>query len=875
MLAWIRSWLSRDADLKEELRFHIEARTDDLVARGMGRAEAARTARIEFGSRDRYTEECRDSRGMRWLRELAADVRYALRVLRKAPGFTAMVVVSLGLGIGANSAMFSVVNGVLLRPLPFRDYERVVSVAEEIPQQVFGSMKSFRALPLVGVLWHREELQSFEDMAALQFANYQLIDVPEPEELAGGWVTVNLCDFLGIQPVAGRCFTAADDDAGAQVTMLSFGLWQRQFGGDPQAVGRSIAMADFQGPKRFTVIGVLPPRFQFVHKVDVVMPLAQSPNYRQRNTSWTPSVLLARMKPGIASGQARAELAALQRRMYPKQHEGAGGRRMAVAPVAEYMAQNVRTGLLVLLGVVGLVLLITCANVANLILSRDAGRVREMAVRASLGAGRARLWRQLLTESAVLAALGGAMGLLGAQWIVRGVKALAFARLPRVDEIAIDGHVLVFTVAVSIVSGIVFGAMPALRLSRVALGDAMKRGGTGSMGSKEQQRVMSGLVVFEVALCTVAMIAAGLLVNTFVRLKGIDPGFRVERLLAASLNAPKGSAQAAVEFYDAVLERARSIPGVEAAGLTSVPPPYHVRSIVDFRRAGTADGYGQGGLRANERVVSAGYFRAMGIRLVRGRDFGEREAANGRRAIVISESMAKHCWPGEDAVGRTIYLREFRGEIAADVIGVAGDVRQTGLRDVPEDQIYLSYTQAAAPGEMLMIRTAGNPAGVMEAVKREVRAVDRNQTLRVLKTMDALMADEVAEPRFYVTILSAYGLLALVLTTVGVGGVVSYGVSRRTREIGLRMSFGATPGSVVRMFAAGNLKLIGGGLAIGAGCSWGVTRYARSLLYEVTPQDPATMVAVVVLFAAIATAVSVGAARRAAGIDPARVLRDL
>lgn len=882
MLPRIRSWLAGaigarrwDTDLNDELRFHIESRADDLVARGMTRAEAARRARIEFGSRDRYKEECRESRGLQLLDECRADAVYALRVLSKAPGFTAIVVLSLALGIGANTAMFSVVNGVLLRPLPYRDSDRLVSVQEEMPHGAGASMKTFRALPLVGFLWHRSEIQSFEDLAAMQFAVYQLIDVPEPEELMGSWVTANFCDFLGIQPVAGRCFTQAEEDGRAQVTMLSFGLWQRQFGGDPAVVGRSIAIGDFEGSKRVTVIGILPARFPLIQKADVIMPIAESPNYRKRNTSWTPTILIARLKRGISSRQARAELLAMQRRMYPKEHEGAGGRQMSVKPVAEYLAQRVRTGVTVLLGVVGLILLITCANVANLILSRNAGRVREIAVRASLGADRLRIWRQLLTESMVLAAVGGTIGLLAAQWIVRGVKAMAFAQLPRVDDIAIDGHVLAFTAAVSIVSGILFGLMPTFQLSRVDLADAMKTGGAGAIGSKEQQRVMSGVVVFEIALCTIAMIAAGLLVNTFVRLKGIDPGFRGDGLLVASLNPPRGNPQMAVQFYNAVLDRMRSMPGVQAVGMTNNPPPYHVRSIVDFRRSGTADGYGQGGPRANERVVSAGYFRAMGIRILSGSDFREREGGNARRLIVISESLAKRYWPGEDPVGKTIYLRAYRSEVAAEIIGVVNNVRQAGLRDAPEDQIYSHYSQVPASSEVLIVRATRNPLTMIEAVKREVRAVDRNQTLRVLTTMDALMADEVAEPRFYMTILGAYGLLALLLTTLGVGGVVSFGVSRRTREIGLRMSFGATRASVLRMFATGNLKLIAAGLTIGAPSSWAVTRYARSLLYEVTEQDPATMGAVILLFAAIAMAVSVAAALRATRIDPARVLRDM
>jgi putative ABC transport system permease protein len=875
MLSRLRSWLAGvftpnrlEQDLADELKFHLEARTEDLVRRGLAPADAARQARIEFGAAERYKEECRESRGLRLFHEFRGDLRYALRGLRKTPGFSAVVVLSLALGIGANTAMFSVVNGVLLRPMPYRDSGRLVSIREDMPD------RTFRYLPYLQVLPRREELNSFEDVAAMQYAGYQLIDVSEPEELSGGWVTANLCPFLGVQPAIGRCFTPEDEASRAKVTLLSYALWQRQYGGDPGILGKSIPLRDFEGEKRFTVIGVLPPQFQFVQKADLMMPMSESPNYRDRNSSWTPSVVVARLKPRIEVGQARTELLAVQRRLFPNNHEGAGGRKIVVLPIAEYLAQTVKTGLVILLCVVALVLLITCANIANLILSRDCGRQREIAVRTALGAGRFRICRQLLTEAVTLALGGGVAGLIGAQWIVRGIKALAFARLPRIDEIGIDWKVLAYTGLITLASGMLFGLMPSLRLSRVDLADTMKSGGRSATGGKYQQKLMNGLVVFEVALCAVAMMGAGLLVNTFIRLKGIDPGFHSGRLLVASLNRRSSSPLSQTDFYGQVLAQVRSIPGIEAAALTNYPPPYHVRSIQDFRLPETSGVFGPGGPEANARAISPDYFRTMGIRLIRGRDFKAKEIANSRRSTVISEAMAKHYWPGQDPIGKTILLREYRKEVPADVIGVARDVRQSGLRDEPEDQMYFSYAQTDAPGnQTLIVRTAANPLSFVETIKREIRAVDRNQAFRILKTMDMLMADEVAEPRFYMILLGGYGMLGLLLTALGIGGLVAFSVSRRTREIGLRISFGASRLALLRMFAAGNLRLVIAGLIIGVPGSYVVTRYARTLLYEVTPADPWTIAMVTAILGVVSISVAAVAAFRATTVEPASVLR--
>jgi predicted permease len=878
VLQRIRSWLLAavwrtrlERDMADEVEFHVEARARDLLRSGLSQDEARRRARLEFGAPERYKEECRESRGLRVLDEFRADALYALRGIRRSPGFSAVVVLSLALGIGANTAMFSIVNGVLLRPLPFRDQDRLVWLGEEMPQSL-STLKAFRPSLPVNFWMHRDEFSSFEDMIAMDYAVYQLIDVPEPEELEAVWVTSNMCAFLGVQPVIGRCFTAEEERGRAQVALLSHSLWQRQFSGDPKVVGRAVAFKDYLGDKTVTVIGILPPQVRLRWNVDMWMPLSESPNYRRRDSWWSPSLTIARLKRGVDIRQARAELLSAQKRMLPGNYEGAGGREIRVLGLPDYLAQSIKPGLQVLVGVVALVLLITCANVANLLLSRGAGRLREIAVRASLGAGRIRICRQMLTEAATLALLGGAIGLAIANWMMKGVKALAMERLPRVDDIHMDWTVLGFTAVVSLVSGILFGLLPALRLSRLDLADAMKAGGAGAIGGRRHQRLMNGLVMLEIALCVIAMMGAGLLINTFIRLKSVDPGFRGDRVLVASLR-PRPGLEAATRLSGEMLQRVRSMPGVEEAGLTNYFPLLRVRSIRDFRIPGTSVASAAGSLRANSRVASPGYFRALGIPILRGRPFEETDHENSPRVIVVSEALAQRYWPGENPLGQVVLLSEGPRQSPAEIVGVARDVRQTGLRDQLDDMIYFNYTQTADGVQALIVRTRGDPAKMAAAVKSEVRSIDRNQTFRRLTTMSELLAGEFAEPRFYMVLLAAYGALALALTTIGVGGLVAYSVNRRTQEIGLRISFGATSSGLLRMFSAGVLKLAIAGLVVGIPSSVAVTRLMRGLLYGVEATDPATFAAVAVAIVAVSLAACGSAAFRATRVDPSIVLR--
>jgi putative ABC transport system permease protein len=816
---------------------------------------------------------------MQMLSELWSDLRQAFRGFRHKPGFTLVVVLSLALGIGANSAIFSVVDGVLLRPLPFKEPASLVAI-EENGTRI--SLQEMRISPTVGFYYRRDKLHSFSDILGMQWTNPQLLGAKEPEQLEGGEITANFCGVLGVQPLLGRCFTAGEQAHHDPVAILSYSLWQRQFNGDPNILGRSITLKDDSTTKSFTVTGVLPAQFRFPYarldeKFDLWMPFTQDTD------DGGPVSTIARLRPGVTVTQARAELLAMQRRLFPSEYDGnGGGAEIVVEPLVNLVTASVKPGLVVLFAAVGLVLLITCANVASLFLSRGSVQTHEIAVRASLGAGRWRLCRQLLTESLTLSLFGGAAGLLAGSWILHGIKLLASTRLPRVEEASMNATVLAFTAAVSILSGVLSGVLPGLRLSRVDLTTAMKASGSSIIAGRSQQRTMNALVVFEIAVCVVSLIGAGLLVNTLIRLERVDPGFRSDHIVLAGLIEPPGKV-APTEFYKAVLDRVSSTPGVEAAGLTENPPPYNVMQIYDFLLPGEESRHGE---RANARVVNADYFQALRIPLLHGRLFRDSDNADAPHVLVISESMARHYWPGkrgvgDDAVGKFVHMGQFGKETPVEIVGVVGDVRQTGLRHAPDNQMYLHY---AALGSLraptLVVRVKNDPAAsaqtgaLLQTVKTAIRSVDHDQPVSYLKTMDELMAGEVADPRFYVILLSSFAALALALTVMGIAGVVAYSASRRTREMGLRICFGATRADLLRLFARDNVKMIVAGVALGSLTALAVTRFAKSLLFEVTPTDPATFATVALILGGVSLTACGLVALRSTLIDPAAVLKN-
>ncbi len=850
-----------EREMAEELEAHLAARAADLESRGLSPAEAARQARLEFGPAERFKEECRESRGLRLWDELRGDFRFALRSLQRNKGFSALVAASLALGIGANIAVFSVANAILLRPLPYGgDLDRLVVIREE-PEGGFRT--GFTRHPTVNFVAEQKRLSTMETVMGVGDAGYfyNTIGIGEPRTIYAGPVTAEMCKLVRVTPILGRCFTPEEEAAQAPVALLSHELWQEQFGADPNVLGRTFTTLQSRRNKVFTVVGVMPAGFRlYPTRYDLWVPAPS----RGGNFTWNQG--MGRLKPGVSIEQAREEARALQRALLPDDHEGVGGYKVIVLPFTSLVRGNVTTGVVILMAAAGLVLLIACANVANLLLSRGATRVREVAVRESLGAGRFRVCRQLLVESLVLTGLGGAAGLALAYWLTPAVRAAAPPWLPRLEEIGMDWRVVTFAVLISLASALLFGLLPALRLSRVDLADAMKTGGLTSTGGGRQQTAMNTLVVFQTAFCVVAMMGAGLLINTVARLRSLDLGIRPDHALMVRVTARNGAD--AQPFFGDVLDRVRALPGVVAAGTVNLPPPNNGGAKLSFGLPGSD--------RAAQRdalwsITSPGYFQAIGTPLLAGRAFRDADTADAPLVAVISESLARKAFPGQSAVGQRL---QWPGrEPAFQVIGVVGNVRHQGLLEPPDDHIYTNYTQGGSTGMRLVVRTLGDPAAMTSALKAAVRSVDPNQPLDDLTTLETTVDQMTQEQRFYMLLLSAFGGLALLLTALGVGGLVAYSVSRRTREIGLRLSLGATPASLLRLFGASSLKLLSAGVLLGAMAALGVTRYAASLLYEVTPTDPATFAAVTAVLLIAALAACWAAARRATKVDPAVVLR--
>lgn len=801
------------------------------------------------------------------LESISQDTQHAFRDLRRKPAFTTVVVLSLALGIGVNTAIFAVADAVLLRPLPFPDPDGLVVLTEEM-QQPF--QEGMREPPELNIISRRSELQSFE--AVMGFGGgvgigEQLVSNGGPRTLFAGPATASMCSIYRVQPRIGRCFTPEEEAQEAPVALLSFRLWQSVFAGDPGVVGRTMSVRGEPRDTVITIVGVMPEGFRNYapgshEDMWVPVPLEGGP--------FTWGQALGRLKPGVDIRQARAELQALQRRVLPNDHEGVGGMRLVVQTLQSKIAGDVRTGLWVLLSAAGLVLLIACANVASLLLGRGIERAREVAVRESLGAGRVRLCRQFLTESIVLAVLGGVLGVAGAHWMLQGIQSVAFEWLPRLDELQMNLSVFVFSALASTASALLFGLLPALRLSRVDLVAAMKAGSSAAIGGRHQQTAMSGLVIFQTTICMVAMMGAGLLINTVIRLNTIDLGIQTDHAASVSIQAPRS--ETAVAFFGDVLGRVQALPSVQAAGTTNILPLDAGVYSARFRLPGMAAGTYR--LEGSQAIVSPGYFEAAGTSILTGRLFDSRDQENSKSVVIISEALARKYWPDGKALGKTIIMPVSKSERTYEIIGVAADVRNTGLRRQPVDHIYRVYTQGTGTGTRLIVRTHGEPAAILPALKDAIRAVDKYQTLDQFATLDAYAGEMVEEPRFYMIILGTFAGLALGLTALGVGGLAAYSVRRRTREVGLRISFGATAGNLYRMFGMASLRLVAVGLALGAVLSLAVTQYVKTLLFEVTPTDPITFVVVGAILTAVALTACGVAARRATTIDPVSVLRE-
>jgi putative ABC transport system permease protein len=798
------------------------------------------------------------------------DLRFALRTMRRSPGFTSVAILALALGIGANSAIFSVVNSVLFRPLPYRDPNRLVMIWENHQQN--GGPEREWASPADLKDW-REQPQSFEHVAGLLGWGPTLTGSGEPEDLQGAAVSYDTFDMLGVAPAIGRAFTAADDNAGAErVALLSHQLWQRRFGSSPDVVGKPVTL----GGVNFTIVGVMPRALSFpiLNTSEIFTPAGPilATALKGCNRGCVVLRVIAKVKEGVSLQNAQAEMSTFAARIaeqYPDTSNGVG---TLLVPLHEQLVGNVRLAMLVLLGAVALVLLIACANVANLLLSRAAAREKEVAIRAALGASRARLIRQHLTESLVLAVIGGAVGLLIAFWMVDVLVSFAPKGTPRLEEITVDIGVLAFTFAVAVATGLVFGLAPALLASRTNFNSALKEGGRDQRATSRGNRVRSALVIAEVSLALMLLVGAGLLIKSFINLQHVDPGFNPRAVLRADVGLPRtryaDRAQAAA-FFKQLVDRVSTLPGVEVAGAVSTLPLSGEGTDTSFLIEGRPRPEANREPVAFYSKVTPDYFRAMGIRLQRGRVITDADTADSPKVVVISETMARRYFEGEDPLGKGLLFGKDRREI----VGIVSDVKYFGLNLEARPAMYFSEQQYAERGMSLVLRTSGDSMSLASAVRSEVQTLDQNLAVSNVMPMEQLVSASLAEPRFVLLLLGVFAGAALVLSVIGVYGVVSYSVTQRSHEIGVRMALGAQIGDVLKLVLRQGMLLVGSGVAIGLGGAFVMSRLMESLLFGVGARDLITFAATALVLAGVALGACFVPARRAAKVDPMVALR--
>ncbi len=799
------------------------------------------------------------------------DLQIGFRILRTHPGFTLVAVMVLALGIGATTLIFSVVNAVLLRPLPFPGSQKIIRLEERHGRSGSGSSNlSYAAFNDLG-----RQTGTLEHISAARFGATNLTDGNEPEGVSSMFVSADYMQALGVVPTLGRVFLPEEDTPGRnKVVILGYGLWQRRYGSDPGLIGKTIKA----GNDNLTVVGVAPPGFRsgypFRGQYDLWLPLTPTGNLRDNRRSHLLGVI-ARIKPGVSLSQAQVELTTIARRI-EQQNPGVDdpGLDFNAVRLKDRLVAPLRPALTVFLCAVGLLLLIACANVANLMLARSAAREKEMAIRSALGAGRLRLARQLLTESALLAALGGVLGLLLAVWGVNLVASLNPTNFPRINEVNIDGSVLGFSLLVSLLTGLIFGLAPVLQLPKHSIYETLKEGGRSGEGVK-RGRLRQALVVSEVALALVLLIGAGLLINSFLRLMQVNRGFDPTNVLTVNINLPfskypEGMQQTAV--LRQILERISATPGVRSAGLTSTLP-FAGGPATDFEIVGRPPAESGQEPFADIRIVDAGYFRTLAIPLRAGRIFSDRDTAEAPRAMIINEEMARRHWPNENPIGRRVTMKDWGPPLTGEIVGVVGDVKADGLDSETRPMIYWPYPQFPSIFNNLVIRAEGDSLGVVAAVKNQIWAVDRDQPLSTIQTMEEVIARSVAPRRFNMLLLSVFAALALALAAVGVYGVISYTVAQRTHEIGIRMALGAQRGNVLGLIVKQGMTLAIAGVFIGLAASFALTRLMANLLFGVSASDPLTFAVVASLLCGVALVACYLPARRATKVDPLAALR--
>ena len=814
------------------------------------------------------------------MRNLIGDFRFGLRILLRNPGFTLAAIVVLALGIGANTAIFSIVNAVLLRPLPYEDSSRIMQVWHVPPAKSFPGMSFFSVSPANYLDWQSQN-QSFEKMAAYGFESFNVGGGERPEAIRGSAVAPGFFSILRVLPVLGRTFSAEEDRPGqGNVVILGNGLWRDHFASDPNIVGRNVLL----NGQTYAVIGVMPPKFKFPDWADLWVPLAWS-NERRAVRGNHNYLVIGRLKPKVSVQQAKADLSAISTRLeqqYPEDDKGWGA---TVLPLREQLVGDVRPALLVLLGAVAFVLLIACANVANLVLAKTLSRKKEIAVRTALGASRATVLRQILVETLILSIAGGALGLFLARFGITLIEKFLADQLPSSVEIALDAQVLAFTVFLALFAGILAGLLPAVRFTRTDVCEALKQGQSRGSSDSSGNKTRSLLVVSEVALSLLLLIGAGLMLRTLLQLSSVRPGFDPNNVLTAALPVPQArfsTPAAQIRFCDQILQQLRATPGVLSAGLIDSLPLDGGGSHQPVAMEGQPVVPMADQPEIDVRVISPGYLQSMRIPLLRGRNLNDADVAGRPAVVLVSESVAKRFWPNENPVGKHVTLTFFPDAVR-QVVGVVGDVKQDSLdQSRPVETLYWPFSQVSVPpseswrsfGMSLAVRTGADPASAISAVTSAVHRVDPEMPVVHAVTMENLLSTSLSPQRFNLLLLGAFAALALILAAVGIYGVLSYTVRRRVREIGIRMALGASHSDVLRMVVIDGMKPILLGVVPGLAAALALSRVVASLIFGVRATDPLTFAAVALLLVAVGFLATILPAYRATRVEPVRILRE-
>ncbi len=867
----------RDDDLDQEIEAHLRMAAGDRMGRGELPGQARHSALREFGNATLVKEMAREVWSWSSLERLQQDFQFGIRTLAKSPGFTAVVVLTLALGIGANTAIFSVVNAVLFQPLPYPQPSRLVMLWEK-------SSKESAELNFVAPADFRDwktQSRAFDRLAAFIHTTFTITGGDRPERVAGEVISPELFAILGVSPALGRGFLAEDEQQVPYTrVILSDGIWQRRFGGDPGAVGKTLVSEG----RKLTIVGVMPRDFNFPAGLirtppEIWVPLARPPK------EWTIRDfhylrVVGRLRAGVSLPAAAAEMKALQSRL--SESNPAMDGEVQLNSLQSEMVGDVETPLLVLFGAVAFVLLIACVNVANLMLSRGSARQREFAIRFALGAGRNRIVRQLCTESLVLSVLGGGLGVLLGGWAVRAVVALAPANIPRLASVRVDSEVLLFTLILSLAAGLLSGLSPAMGIASFETGEQLKGGGRGSVGEPARQRLRSMLVVAEIAIAIVLVTGASLMIRSLYRLGQVKPGFRTDKILTFFVSIPDaryhcGSGAPACEsqasFFRDWTARIEAIPGVESVGATTALPLSGTNASYTFVLEGRARVPGQPSMSADYRAVTTGYFHTLGIPLVRGRTFDDRDSAQSAPVVAINEALARRYFPAGDPIGQRIHVGHDRRPGMSEIVGVVGDVRHLGLAGQPSPEMYEPFEQATGPGLTFAVRASGDPRNLIGAIREALRSIDPNVPVSKVMTMDDLLGDALAPSWFRSVLLGSFAAFALVLAALGIYGVMAYTVNRQIGEIDLRMALGARPEQVLGLIVGRALRLTLAGVIAGSLAALWLTRYLQGLLFGIGTTDGVTFLSTDVILLLVAMAASYLPAWRAARVDPVEALR--